>query len=80
MQDHLVAVAGGPAIQVSTQPALGEEAERVRTPLGWRHFIDEPVARQLTSSKCVTIQDAGKVAWSKTVAAPGRMSLFLIDA
>jgi hypothetical protein len=45
MQDHLVAVTGGPAIEICTQRALGQEAERIRTTLGRRHLVRDSVAR-----------------------------------
>ena len=46
MQDYLVAVTGGPAIEVRAQRALGQEAERIRTTLGRRHLVGDPVARR----------------------------------
>ena len=44
MEDHLVAVTSGTAIEACTQRALGQKAERIRAPLGRRHLVGDSVA------------------------------------
>ena len=46
MQDHLVTITGRPAIEVRTQRALGQPAERIRTTLGRRHLFADLIARR----------------------------------
>jgi hypothetical protein len=46
MQDDLVAIGSRAATEVGAQRALGEEAKRVGTALGWCHFIVYSIARR----------------------------------